>query len=173
MAEYLIEAQEILGSTPRGGTNNASVAQLVERKIEDLGVGGSTPPRSTNTKVEDTPNPVVASLVVVVKWSMESVWRSSDMLVMHRWVANSITNLIKDRERIVRLGRQWAFNPSARGSIPHRFSNLWTRSSEAEHLAFNQGVGISKFPGSSNIILILFLYYNNILLTNNKGIYYG
>ena len=27
MAEYLIEAQKILGSTPRGGTNNASVAQ--------------------------------------------------------------------------------------------------------------------------------------------------
>ena len=36
------------GSKPWGRANNGLVAQLVELKIEDLGVGGSIPSLSTN-----------------------------------------------------------------------------------------------------------------------------
>ncbi len=63
MAEYLIEAQKILGSTPRGGTkfNNTGLwrswcARWFEEPEDQVRFLEDPP----NSKVEDTPNPVVA-----------------------------------------------------------------------------------------------------------------
>ena len=42
--------QDVVGSIPTG-TTEGTVAQMVEHLAEDQGVGGSIPPRSTNSQV--------------------------------------------------------------------------------------------------------------------------
>ena len=51
LVEHRIPNSGVGGSRPSWSANNGSVAQLVERWIEDPSVGGSNPSRSTNIDV--------------------------------------------------------------------------------------------------------------------------